>query len=70
MPRIIAERVLKRTDVNDDRIFDKEFWKSAGHEVIFSSAWEMTDEVLLIRGQNASESRLQRHIQNIRRRES
>ncbi len=49
--------------------FDKEFWRDAGHEVRFAAAWEMIAEVDRIRGKHACESRLQRTVQNIQRRE-
>ncbi|MEI6421347.1 MAG: hypothetical protein WCP55_03955 [Lentisphaerota bacterium] len=51
MPREIIENVLRRSDKKDERSFDREFWKNAGPEAIFSAAWEMTAEVPLIRGQ-------------------
>ncbi len=66
--RIIMERMIKRCDDKGD--FDREFWKKIGHEGRFAAAWEMISEVNLIRGTNASKSRLQRSIQNIKRRKS
>lgn len=70
MPRTFHENVLRRSEGKDERSFDREFWQRAGHEAIFAAAWEMTKEVALFRGQDAGEQRLQRHIQNIRRRKS
>ena len=68
MSREIIENVLRRSDKKDERSFDREFWKNAGPEAIFSAAWEMTAEVSSIRGQNVGQSRLQRNIQTIKRR--
>ncbi len=68
MSREIIENVLRRGDKKDERSFDRDFWKKAGTEAIFSAAWEMTAEVSSIRGQNVGQSRLQRNIQTIKRR--
>ncbi len=49
--------------------FDQNFWKNLGHEAKFQAAWEMVIEVSLFRGEtDASQQRLQRSVQNIKRR--
>jgi len=64
--RIIQEK-LSRRDSNDD--FDREFWQKVSHEDRFSAAAQMVFEIELFRGKYASESRLQRSVQSIQRRE-
>ncbi len=66
--KIISEKLSRRSEISKDRRFDVEFWQKLGPEAIFAASWEMTDEVNLIRGKNADQSRLQRDIQNIQRR--
>mgnify|MGYP000202982719 CR=1 FL=1 len=65
--RIVRSRVL-RNGKRDDGAFDRDFWQEIGAEGIFAAAWDMVKEVELIRGQNASESRLQRHVSRTIRR--
>ena len=64
--RVIFERLIRRDE--DDGAFDREFWKNAGAEARFSAAWEMVTEAQLFRGNNVSESGLQRSVQHIQRR--
>lgn len=61
--RKISVRIVKITD--DDRSFDLEFWQQAGAEARFAAAWQMIKEVQLIRGEDGSQSRLQRSIENV-----
>lgn len=65
--RLVIERLVRRDE--DDGSFDREFWRRLGHEARFAAAWEMTAEVNLIRGKDADESRLQRSVERIQRRE-
>ncbi len=66
--RIIMSRKTYRTS-KDQSLFDEEFWRRAGHEAKFAASWEMVNEVRLIRGEkDVSQPRLQRSIQNIKRR--
>jgi hypothetical protein len=63
--RVVIGRLVKR---GDEEAFNREFWHNQGAEARFAAAWEMVCEVELFRGNNASESRLQRSVQNIKRR--
>ncbi len=66
--RVFITRKIRR-GVNEEKDFDREFWKKAGHEARFAAAWEMVNEFYLIRGnKDVGEQRLQRSIQNIKRR--
>lgn len=63
-PQIVAQMV-RRGSVQE-RTFDKEFWRNAGHEVRFAASWEMIGELSAFRGvKNECESRLQRSIHHI-----
>jgi len=50
-----------------DRSFDLVFWMKMGAEKRFEAAWNMVLEVNAIKGKDIDESRLQRHVQNIKR---
>jgi hypothetical protein len=50
-----------------DRFFDLVPWMKMGAEKRFEGAWNMVLEVNTIKGKDIDESRLQRHVQNIRR---
>jgi hypothetical protein len=65
--RAITGRLIRRDE--DDRSFDRAFWQRQGSEAIFAAMWEMVQEVRLFRGQDANESRLDRSVQRIVRRE-
>lgn len=68
--KAVMARLIDRR-VHDEGGFDKEFWANAGHEARFAAAWEMINEVRLIRGENnVRQSGLQRSVQNIKRRGS
>ena len=70
MKRVINAKKVRRSSGNVKE-FDRDFWKKAGHEARFRAAWEMVNEVRLIRGErNVSQQRLQRSIQSIKRRKS
>ena len=70
MKRAINAKKVRRSSVNIKE-FDRDFCKKAGHEARFRAAWEMVNEVRLIRGErNVSQQRLQRSIQSIKRRKS
>ncbi len=71
--RVFMSRVLRNGEP-DDGSFDLEFWQRIGAEGIFAAAWEMVSEVSAIRGDSvgadsASESRLQRSVCRVIRRE-
>ena len=65
--RVVKERLIKRG--RDDGLFDMSFWRSVGAEGRFAAAWEMVAEADLFRGKDVGESRLQRSVQHIQRRE-
>ena len=49
-----------------DRSFDLEFWAKIGPQGRFSAAWDMVREyMILIKGKDAAQLRLQRSVQNI-----
>ena len=63
--------ITKKSTFKDKNTFNVEFWKKVSPEVKFAATWEMVSEVNLIRGEkDAGESRLQRSVQNIKRRKS
>jgi hypothetical protein len=64
---MITRKILRSQ--GDESEFDHAFWKNAGHEARFAAAWEMVDEVALIRGEkDAGQPGLQRSVQHIQRR--
>lgn len=48
-----------------DRSFDLEFWRKVGPEGRFSAAWGMVKDYYLARGNDISQQRLQKSVQNI-----
>ena len=68
MKRIVTSKKTYWTSSDKDE-FDRKFWSQIGHEGKFAAAWEMVNEVRLIRGEkDVSQPRLQRSVQNIKRR--
>jgi hypothetical protein len=68
MKRVFTARKVKRSSGLEDE-FDRDFWRKMGHEKRFAAAWEMVNEVALVRGEkDAGQPRLQRSIQTIKRR--
>jgi len=53
-----------------DRSFDLEFWDKVGVQGRFQALWQMVLEAEAIKEKNAEQSRLQRSVQNIKRRKS
>ena len=66
--KIIKSRLVPLCQM--DRSFDLEFWDKVGVQGRFEATWQMALEAYAIRGENVRESRLQRSVQNIRRRKS
>jgi hypothetical protein len=64
--RVVMARLVPRGE--DDRSFDLDFWSAVGAEGRFAAAWQMVKETLLIRGEEAHESRLQRSVLCVQRR--
>jgi hypothetical protein len=63
--RKISGQMVRRSS-KEEIIFDRNFWRKAGHEARFAAAWEMTQEVSAIRGQSDEcQPGLQRSVQNI-----
>jgi hypothetical protein len=44
------------------------YWRSQPHEVVFDTVWQMVVEAHLMKGEDLSESRLQRSIGGLRQR--
>ena len=65
--RIVTARLVRRDQ--DDGSFDREFWGRLSPEARFAVMWEMVGEAEWIKGRHASESRLQRSVETVRRRE-
>jgi hypothetical protein len=51
------------------RFPDLEYWQTQSDDAKFDVAWEMVVEAHLIRGEDLSESRLQRSVASFQRRE-
>ena len=49
---------------------DLAYWKAQSDETKFNSAWDMVIEAHAIKGEDLSESRLQRSVASFQRRES
>jgi hypothetical protein len=64
--RQVTGRLVTRGE--EEKEFDREFWRTAGHEARFAAAWQMVVESFLMRGKDAGELRLQRDVETIRRR--
>jgi hypothetical protein len=54
---------------DDDRSFDREFWKKAGPSAIFEAMWDMVNEYFKIRGNRGDQPRLQRTVTCLKRKE-
>lgn len=68
MKKTITAKMINRSDSSRED-FNTNFWDSVDAETKFSSAWEMVNEVQLIRGEkNVRQQRLQRTVQHIQRR--
>lgn len=65
MPGPITEH-YQRMDTAE-REFDFQFWQASGARAIFSAVEEMVRDYLLLRGNYADESRLQRTVEHFRR---
>lgn len=61
----IQESYRKIGEATQD--FDIKFWQSQGDQAIFDAALEMIKDYLILRGENAHESRLQRTIESFQR---
>lgn len=64
--REIQERLVKRGEEEKD--FDREFWRAAGHEARWNAAFEMVVEYHRFKGEDINELRLDRSVEHIFRR--
>jgi hypothetical protein len=64
--RIVTERLGRRGE--EERAFDRDFWRARTAEERFAAAWEMVHEAMLFRGGDAGQSGLQRSVQRVQRR--
>jgi hypothetical protein len=56
--------------LEDAQLFpDLDYWQAQSDEVRFNAAWEMVVEAHAIKGEDLSESRLQRSVAGFQRRE-
>ena len=65
--RVIVENLCRRGS-DEERRFNRDFWRRMGPDARFAAAWEMVVEAELFKNRHASESRLQRSVQHIERR--
>ena len=67
---MITEKKIRKSEMSTDS-FNKDFWGNVNPAKKMIIAWEMVQEINLFKGEkNECESRLQRSIQNIKRRTS
>lgn len=59
-------RLVRREE--QDRSFDLEFWRRVGDVGRFAAAWQMVNELRLIRGIRGEQPRLQRSVSVLKRR--
>ena len=64
--RVIKEALVRRGE--EEKKFDRAFWREAGHEARFEAMWQMVVDLDLIRGKEPGEHRLDRTVENLRRR--
>lgn len=64
--RNITERWARQGETD---AFDREFWRQAGDEAKWAAMAQMVCEAELFRGHDARESRLQRTVECLKRRE-
>jgi hypothetical protein len=63
--RIITAKLTRMKD--NDRSFDREFWQQAGTEAIFTAAWQMVIDAEILKGRDATQLRLQRSVETVKR---
>jgi len=67
MKRDITEKLVRRGE--EERAFDREFWRHRSAQEKFDAAWQMVVDYYLLRGKDADELRLQRTVEKLKRRE-
>lgn len=53
-----------------ERYPDVEYWRSQPHEVVFDTVWQMVVDAHQMKGEDLSESRLQRSVGGLHQRRS
>ncbi len=66
--RTMVERLVHSHEEVEE--FNREFWRSVGHEVRFAAAWDMVLDVSRMRGKRARQPRLRRSVTKLEHRES
>ena len=66
--RLVMTRLAKIEELND-RSFDKEFWQRLTDEQRLTVVWELVFFAHKAKGRDPSELRLQRTVENLKRRE-
>ncbi len=66
--KIVMSKLVSLNEM--DRSFDLEFWDKVGVNGRFEAMWQMVLEVQAMKGKNVEQFRLQRSVQNIKRRKS
>ncbi len=66
--RLVMTRLAKIEDQND-RSFDIEFWQRLSDEQRLNAVWELAVFAHTAKGRDPSELRLQRTVENLKRRE-
>ena len=64
--KIIMSKLVSRNEI--DRSFDIDFWDKVGPQGRFEAMWQMVLQAQAIKGKNVEQFRLQRSVQNIKRR--
>jgi hypothetical protein len=64
--RQITARLVRLGE--EEKAFDREFWRQAGHEARFEAAWQMVLDYLAIRGLDESHARFDRTVVCLKRR--
>ncbi|MDX1972914.1 MAG: hypothetical protein SFY68_10325 [Candidatus Sumerlaeia bacterium] len=65
-PRVVTTKLVKRGE--DEKEFDRAFWRDAGVQGRFAAAWDMVKEYHLFKGGTLDELRFQRSVAVLKRR--
>jgi hypothetical protein len=64
--RKITARLVKRGEAEKE--FDRAFWREVDSDTKFKIMWQMVVESYLFQGKDIAELRLQKSVENVRRR--
>ena len=53
--------------LNSDRTFDRQFWQEQGPKAIFDAVYDLVQDYLLLKENNAKQPRLQRTIESFQK---